>query len=147
MKAQNKEEKQAKQQEREKLQREIAAREKAEKQKDEYEQRMREMKAEMEAKQVSQSLQDYLLNLFDVLKYKLGKSQLPYSKHFLPVFPSGRDASGERHHPPAGGEAQRDGTGQGGAREGTGEETIGMYAVTENTFLCYTFRSRSTWRW
>ena len=53
MKAQNKEEKQAKQQEREKLQREIAAREKAEKQKDEYEQRMREMKAEMEAKQVS----------------------------------------------------------------------------------------------
>jgi len=51
MKAQNKEEKQAKQQEREKLQREIAAREKAEKQKDEYEQRMREMKAEMEAKQ------------------------------------------------------------------------------------------------
>ena len=106
MKAQNKEEKQAKQQEREKLQREIAAREKAEKQKDEYEQRMREMKAEMEAKQVSQSLQDYLLNLFDVLKYKLGKSQLPYSKHFLPVFPSGRDASGERHHPPARGEAQ-----------------------------------------
>ena len=56
MKAQNKEEKQAKQQEREKLQREIAAREKAEKQKDEYEQRMREMKAEMEAKQVSSSL-------------------------------------------------------------------------------------------
>ena len=56
MKAQNKEEKQAKQQEREKLQREIAAREKAEKQKDEYEQRMREMKAEMEAKQVSQCL-------------------------------------------------------------------------------------------
>ena len=86
MKAQNKEEKQAKQQEREKLQREIAAREKAEKQKDEYEQRMREMKAEMEAKQVSQSLQDYLLNLYDV---KLGKSQLPYSKHFLPLFPSG----------------------------------------------------------
>ena len=56
MKAQNKEEKQAKQQEREKLQREIAAREKAEKQKDEYEQRMREMKAEMEAKQVSKLL-------------------------------------------------------------------------------------------
>ena len=100
MKAQNKEEKQAKQQEREKLQREIAAREKAEKQKDEYEQRMREMKAEMEAKQVSQSLWHYILNLFDV-KYKLGKSQLPYSKHFLPVFPLGRDASGERHHPPA----------------------------------------------
>ena len=32
---------------------------------------------------------------------------------------SGRDAAGERHHPAAGGEAERDGAGQGGAGEGT----------------------------
>jgi len=51
MKAQNKEEKLAKQQEREKLQREIAAREKAEKMQAEYEERFRSMQQEMERRQ------------------------------------------------------------------------------------------------
>merc|ERR1719318_1255078 len=51
MKAQNKEEKLAKQQEREKLQREIAAREKAEKLQAEYEERFRSMQQEMERRQ------------------------------------------------------------------------------------------------
>jgi len=51
MKAQNKEEKLAKQQEREKLQREIAAREKAEKMQAEYEERFRSMQEEMERRQ------------------------------------------------------------------------------------------------
>jgi len=51
MKAQNKEEKMAKQQEREKLQREIAAREKAERIQAEYEDRLKRMQAEMETRQ------------------------------------------------------------------------------------------------
>lgn len=51
MKAQNKEEKLAKQQEREKLQREIAAREKAERIQAEYEERLRKMQADMEMRQ------------------------------------------------------------------------------------------------
>merc|ERR1712168_594270 len=51
MKAQNKEEKLAKQQEREKLQREIAAREKAEKIQAEYEERLKNMQAEMTTRQ------------------------------------------------------------------------------------------------
>ena len=51
MKAQNKEEKLAKQQEREKLQREIAAREKAERIQAEYEDRLKKMQAEMEMRQ------------------------------------------------------------------------------------------------
>merc|ERR1719208_493266 len=51
MKAQNKEEKLAKQQEREKLQREIAAREKTEKMQAEYEERFRSMQQEMERRQ------------------------------------------------------------------------------------------------
>lgn len=53
MKAQNKEEKLAKQQEREKLQREIAAREKAEKIQAEYEERLKSMQADMEKRQTS----------------------------------------------------------------------------------------------
>merc|ERR1712192_193108 len=55
MKAQNKEEKLAKQQEREKLQREIAAREKAEKLQAEYEERFRSMQQEMERRQTELS--------------------------------------------------------------------------------------------
>ena len=51
MKAQNKEEKLAKQQEREKLQREIQAREKAEKIQAEYEDRLKRMQADMMARQ------------------------------------------------------------------------------------------------
>jgi len=51
MKAQNKEEKLAKQQEREKLQREIAAREKAERIQAEYEDRLKRMQAEMTTRQ------------------------------------------------------------------------------------------------
>jgi len=51
MKAQNKEEKLAKQQEREKLQREIALREKAERMQTEYEERFKTMQAEMEKRQ------------------------------------------------------------------------------------------------
>merc|ERR1712226_1615043 len=51
MKAQNKEEKLAKQQGREKLQREIAAREKAEKIQSEYEDRLKKMQADMELRQ------------------------------------------------------------------------------------------------
>ena len=51
MKAQNKEEKLAKQQEREKLQREIAAREKAERIQAEYEDRLKKMQSEMEMRQ------------------------------------------------------------------------------------------------
>ena len=51
MKAQNKEEKLAKQQEREKLQREIAAREKAERIQGEYEDRLKKMQADMELRQ------------------------------------------------------------------------------------------------
>lgn len=56
MKAQNKEEKMAKQQEREKLQREIAAREKAEKIQAEYEEKLRALQADMESRQ--KALQD-----------------------------------------------------------------------------------------
>ena len=51
MKAQNKEEKLAKQQEREKLQREIAAREKAERMQAEYEERLRALQSDMEKRQ------------------------------------------------------------------------------------------------
>ncbi len=51
MKAQNKEEKQAKQQEREKLQREIAAREKAERMQAEYEDRLKSLQSDMETRQ------------------------------------------------------------------------------------------------
>ena len=51
MKAQNKEEKLAKQQERVKLQREIQAREKAEKIQAEYEDRLKRMQADMMARQ------------------------------------------------------------------------------------------------
>ena len=51
MKAQNKEEKLAKQQEREKLQRETQAREKAEKIQAEYEDRLKRMQADMMARQ------------------------------------------------------------------------------------------------
>ena len=51
MKAQNKEVKLAKQQEREKLQREIQAREKAEKIQAEYEDRLKRMQADMMARQ------------------------------------------------------------------------------------------------
>merc|ERR1712241_1525765 len=51
MKARNKEEKLAKQQEREKLQREIAARERAEKIQAEYEDRLKRMQADMMARQ------------------------------------------------------------------------------------------------
>merc|ERR1712018_765273 len=51
MKAQNKEEKLAKQQEREKLRREIAAREKAERIQSEYEDRLKKMQADMELRQ------------------------------------------------------------------------------------------------
>ena len=51
MKAQNKEEKLAKQQEREKLQREITAREKAERIQGEYEDRLKKMQADMELRQ------------------------------------------------------------------------------------------------
>ena len=54
MKAQNKEEKLAKAQEREKLQREIALREKAERLQAEYEERFRSMQAEMERRQVKE---------------------------------------------------------------------------------------------
>ena len=53
MKAQNKEEKLAKQQEREKLQREIVAREKAERIQGEYEDRLKKMQADMELRQKS----------------------------------------------------------------------------------------------
>lgn len=51
MKAQNKEEKMAKQQEREKLQREIAAREKAERMQAEYEERLKSLQNDMEVRQ------------------------------------------------------------------------------------------------
>jgi len=69
MKAQNKEEKLAKQQEREKLQREIAAREKAEKMQAEYEERFRSMQQEMERRQ-SELLgaQDTIKKLEDQLR-------------------------------------------------------------------------------
>jgi len=69
MKAQNKEEKLAKQQEREKLQREIAAREKAEKMQAEYEERFRSMQQEMERRQSELvAAQDTIRKLEDQLK-------------------------------------------------------------------------------
>jgi len=69
MKAQNKEEKMAKQQEREKLQREIAAREKAEKMQAEYEERFRSMQAEMERRQKElQDAQETIRKLEDQLR-------------------------------------------------------------------------------
>ena len=69
MKAQNKEEKLAKAQEREKLQREIAAREKAEKMQAEYEERFRAMQAEMERRQGElQEAQETIRKLEDQLR-------------------------------------------------------------------------------
>jgi len=69
MKAQNKEEKLAKAQEREKLQREIAAREKAEKMQAEYEERFRAMQAEMERRQGElQEAQETIKKLEDQLR-------------------------------------------------------------------------------
>ena len=69
MKAQNKEEKMAKQQEREKLQREIAAREKAEKIQAEYEEKLRAMQADMEKRQSALvEAQDQIRRLEDQLR-------------------------------------------------------------------------------
>merc|ERR1711935_493760 len=69
MKAQNKEEKLAKQQEREKLQREIAAREKAEKIQAEYEERLKNMQADMEKRQKSLiEAQEKIRKLEDALR-------------------------------------------------------------------------------
>jgi len=69
MKAQNKEEKLAKQQEREKLQREIAAREKAERMQAEYEERFRAMQTEMEKRQAElKEAQETIRKLEDQLR-------------------------------------------------------------------------------
>merc|ERR1712045_933041 len=69
MKAQNKEEKLAKQQEREKLQREIAAREKAEKIQAEYQERLKNMQADMKKRQGSLiEAQDQIRRLVDQLR-------------------------------------------------------------------------------
>ena len=69
MKAQNKEEKLAKQQEREKLQREIAAREKAERIQGEYEDRLKKMQADMEMRQKALiDAQSTIKQLEDTLK-------------------------------------------------------------------------------
>jgi len=69
MKAQNKEEKLAKAQEREKLQREIAAREKAEKMQAEYEERFRSLQLEMERRQGElKEAQDTIRRLEDQLR-------------------------------------------------------------------------------
>jgi len=69
MKAQNKEEKLAKAQEREKLQREIAAREKAEKIQAEYEERLKAMQADMEKRQGSLiEAQEKIRKLEELLK-------------------------------------------------------------------------------
>jgi radixin len=78
MKAQNKEEKLAKAQEREKLQREIAAREKAEKMQQEYEDRFRALQVEMERRQGElKEAQDTIRRLEDQLREtKVAKDEL-----------------------------------------------------------------------
>jgi len=78
MKAQNKEEKLAKAQEREKLQREIAAREKAEKMQAEYEERFRALQMEMERRQSElKDAQDTIRRLEDQLREtKVAKDEL-----------------------------------------------------------------------
>lgn len=69
MKAQNKEEKMAKQQEREKLQREIAARERAERIQAEYEERLKSLQSEMEKRQKDLlEAQDQIKRLEDQLR-------------------------------------------------------------------------------
>ena len=75
MKAQNKEEKLAKQQEREKLQREIAAREKAERIQAEYEDRLKKMQAEMTTRQ--KELLD-AQNIIKQLEEQLKETQVSY---------------------------------------------------------------------
>ena len=77
MKAQNKEEKLAKQQEREKLQREIAAREKAERIQGEYEDRLKKMQADMELRQ--KSLLD-AQSTIKLLEDQLKETQVSYNK-------------------------------------------------------------------
>jgi hypothetical protein len=77
MKAQNKEEKLAKQQEREKLQREIAAREKAERIQGEYEDRLTKMQADMETRQ--KALLD-AQSTIKLLEDQLKETQVSYIK-------------------------------------------------------------------
>ena len=77
MKAQNKEEKLAKQQEREKLQREIVAREKAERIQGEYEDRLKKMQADMELRQ--KSLLD-AQSTIKMLEEQLKETQVSLSK-------------------------------------------------------------------
>ena len=88
MKAQNKEEKLAKQQEREKLQREIAAREKAERIQSEYEDRLKKMQADMELRQ--KALLD-AQSTIKLLEDQLKETQVSYNKfqisfELMPVF-------------------------------------------------------------
>lgn len=80
MKAQNKEEKLAKQQEREKLQREIVAREKAERIQGEYEDRLKKMQADMELRQ--KSLLD-AQSTIKMLEEQLKETQVSLSKLFI----------------------------------------------------------------
>ena len=82
MKAQNKEEKLAKQQEREKLQREIAAREKAEKMQAEYEERFRSMQHEMERRKSElDAAQETIKKLEDQLREtQVAKEELVQQK-------------------------------------------------------------------
>ena len=86
MKAQNKEEKLAKQQEREKLQREIAAREKAERIQAEYEDRLKRMQAEMTTRQ--KELLD-AQNIIKQLEEQLKETQVSCQiirENFEPLF-------------------------------------------------------------
>ena len=103
MKAQNKEEKLAKQQEREKLQREIAAREKAERIQSEYEDRLKKMQADMELRQKAlldaqstiKLLEDQLketqvnaygANCVVIFRYEFNRRGLKMSKHHSYLF-------------------------------------------------------------
>merc|ERR1712029_207984 len=85
MKAQNKEEKLAKQQEREKLQREIAAREKAERIQAEYEDKLKRMQAEMASKQKDLiDAQNFIKQLEEQLKEtQAAKDELEASRREL----------------------------------------------------------------
>lgn len=85
MKAQNKEEKMAKQQEREKLQREIAAREKAEKIQAEYEEKLRALQADMESRQNAlQEAQVQIKQLEELLRdTQMAKDELEKGKEEL----------------------------------------------------------------
>ena len=98
MKAQNKEEKLAKQQEREKLQREIAAREKAERIQSEYEDRLKKMQADMELRQkalldaqstiklLEDQLKETQVNAYGANCVVIFRYELKMSKHHSYVF-------------------------------------------------------------